>query len=501
MAVVLALFVGAIVAAISYWWMGIYRIRSKLHWIPEIPRLPLIGNALELKKTTEILGKFEDYLSKHNGLCTIELATYKFIVTSDPTFLEFLLGKTDILNKSDEYQFLGNWLGKGLLTAAAPKWKRSRKMLTPSFHFSILDVFVDTFDSNAAILVDLLDKETNKDSFDIFPYVKNCTMDVICETSMGVSIHAQKNPKSDYVRAVAELCRLLILRTYSPLKTFDFFYRLTSDYKLEMEQVKILHSHTMQVITSRKEELKKKHKDDQKEETDDVGIKKRKAFLDLLLETTIDGRPLTDTEIREEVDTFLFAGHDTTAAAISFCLYCLSVNKDVQDKIAQEQKQIFGENKNRNVTIRDIQEMKYLELALKESLRMYPPVPYVGRKADRDVVYTDGNIIPKGTALIIVIYWANRNPKYFPDPDIYNPSRFENTTDTHPYTYIPFSAGPRNCIGQKYAWNLMKTIISKVLRNYELEPSGHKLQIAAETVLKSENGVKVKLRKRDWDQI
>uniref|UniRef100_A0A6P7GB08 Cytochrome P450 4c3-like isoform X2 n=1 Tax=Diabrotica virgifera virgifera TaxID=50390 RepID=A0A6P7GB08_DIAVI len=369
MAVVLALFVGAIVAAISYWWMGIYRIRSKLHWIPEIPRLPLIGNALELKKTTEILGKFEDYLSKHNGLCTIELATYKFIVTSDPTFLEFLLGKTDILNKSDEYQFLGNWLGKGLLTAAAPKWKRSRKMLTPSFHFSILDVFVDTFDSNAAILVDLLDKETNKDSFDIFPYVKNCTMDVICETSMGVSIHAQKNPKSDYVRAVAELCRLLILRTYSPLKTFDFFYRLTSDYKLEMEQVKILHSHTMQVITSRKEELKKKHKDDQKEETDDVGIKKRKAFLDLLLETTIDGRPLTDTEIREEVDTFLFAGHDTTAAAISFCLYCLSVNKDVQDKIAQEQKQIFGENKNRNVTIRDIQEMKYLELALKESLR------------------------------------------------------------------------------------------------------------------------------------
>ncbi|KAI2474305.1 hypothetical protein C4B38_000372 [Diabrotica virgifera virgifera] len=321
------------------------------------------------------------------------------------------------------------------------------------------------------------------------------------ETAMGVSIHAQKNPRSDYVRAVSELCRVLMLRAFSPLKTFDFFYRFTSDYKKEMEQVKILHSHTMEVITSRKEELKKKPKEKQEGKIDDVGIKKRKVFLDLVLEETIDGRPLTDTEIQEEVNTFLFTGHDATANVISYTLYCLSLNKDAQDKIVQEQKLIFGDNKNRNVTMRDIQEMKYLELAFKESLRIYPPAPYVGRKADRDIIYTDGNIIPKGAGILIPIYWTNRNPKYFPDPETYNPSRFENTTDTHPYAYIPFSAGPRNCIGQKYAWNLMKSVISTILRNYEMLPCGHKLELAAEGALKSKNGIKVKLRKRDWDQI
>ncbi|XP_072402695.1 cytochrome P450 4c3-like isoform X2 [Diabrotica undecimpunctata] len=435
MTIVLTLIVGAAVAAISYWWMCIYRIRSKLHWIPEVPRLPLIGNVLELKKTT------------------------------------------------------------------AEKWKKTRKILTPAFHFSILDDFYDTFDSNAALLINLLDKETCKDSVDVLPYLKNCTLDILCETAMGVSIHAQKYPKSDYVRAVSELCRLLIIRTYSPLKTFDFFYRFTTDYKIEMEQVKILHSHTMNVITSRREELKKKQKEEQKEKIGDVGIKQRKAFLDLLLEETIDGRPFTDTEIREEVDTFLFAGHDTTANVISFTLYCLSLNKNVQDKVAREQKQIFGENKNRKVTMRDIQEMKYLELAFKESLRIYPPAPYVGRKTDRDIAYIDGNIIPKGTGIVLAIYWANRNLKYFPDPETYNPSRFENTTGTHPYTYIPFSAGPRNCIGQKYAWNLIKSVVSTILRNYEVSPCGHKLELAAEGALLSKNGIKVKLRKRDWDRI
>nr|WKR34928.1 cytochrome P450 CYP4BN80 [Monolepta hieroglyphica] len=501
MGVVISIVVGLLVVGISYWWMKIHRIRSKLKWIPEIPRTFLLGNISELNNTTVVLKTFRRYLEQHNGLCTIELGTYKFIVASDPTFLEFVLGRTEILNKTDEYAFFDNWLGTGLLTSREKKWKKTRKMLTPSFHFSVLESFTDTFETNGDILVEILEKETDKESVDIFPFIAMSALDTICETAMGVSINAQRNPKSEYVYAVDKKCKLLIERTFSPIKTFSLLYMLTPEYYEDRRCVNILHKQTMGVIRSRKAELKKTKKETQGH-VDDIGIRKKKVFLDLLLEATLDGRPLTDTEIREEVDTFMFAGHDTSASAMSFCLYCLSKHKDVQDRIIQEQKQIFGDSKDRHATYRDLQEMKYLEMAIKESLRLYPSVPYTGRKTDRDVVYKDGNIIPKDTGILIVIFCANRNPKYFPDPDKYDPSRFEDTTaGMAPYTYLPFSAGPRNCIGQKFAWNLMKSILSKVLRNYEVQSCGHELSLAAETVLRSENGIKVKLAKRDWNKI
>lgn len=123
---------------------------------------------------------------------------------------------------------------------------------------------------------------------------------------MGVKLNAQEFPQSDYVRAVKDMCRIIVERTLSPTKMFWLFYRFTNDYKIEQEAVKVLHNLSNSVIRSRKEEMK-----DQQDliEVDEYGTKKRRrALLDILLiESKKDKEPLTDDELRQEVDTFMFA--------------------------------------------------------------------------------------------------------------------------------------------------------------------------------------------------
>lgn len=109
------------------------------------------------------------------------------------------------------------------------------------------------------------------------------------------------------------------------------------------------------------------------------------AFLDVLLQSTVDGKPLSNQDIREEVDTFMFEGHDTTTSGISYTCYLLSRHPEVQQKVFQELRDVIGEDKDAPVTMQQLQDLKYLDCVIKESLRMYPPVPLIGRITEQDV--------------------------------------------------------------------------------------------------------------------
>ncbi|XP_017773174.1 PREDICTED: cytochrome P450 4C1-like [Nicrophorus vespilloides] len=446
---------------------------------------PVIGNILEFIKRSEIIPKCVNFMVEFGDIYKLQLGPTLMIIVCDPNLIEKLLTTQQFNAKSQMYDFLRNWLGMGLLTSSGEKWQRHRKIITPSFHFQILEKFVVTFDRKSLILVEKLKKHSNQADFDISPYIYNCTLDIICETAMGISMNIQEDSTSAYVKATNIMSNTILNRVLSPLKQFDVLYRYTSDYLLEMKCLNTLHTTTENVIHKRKAIIG--------ENVDSLEGNKV-AFLDMLF-----NKGLSFNDIKNEVDTFMFEGHDTTGVALSFIVYCLSKNPDIQDKVFEEQQQIYENDPNIDLTYNILQSMNYLEKVIKEAMRLYPSVPFFGRAVCKDFEYNDF-IIKKGSSANIFAFGLHRNPKYFPDPEKFDPDRFspENCRKRPPYVYIPFSAGSRNCIGQKFAMLEMKTTISRLIWNYKFLPCpGFKPDLVPAIILKSLNGVRVKLVNRE----
>ncbi|XP_062560967.1 cytochrome P450 4d1-like isoform X2 [Armigeres subalbatus] len=422
------------------------------------------------------------------------------LITTSACALQTILTDKNLTNKSGEYDYLSDWLGDGLLLSKRHKWHARRKAITPAFHFKILDQFVDVFDRNAAELVDVLGKHADSgETFDMFPYVLLYALDVICESAMGTSVNALRNTDCEYVQAVKAAANISIRRMFDFIRRTPLFY-LTPSYQRLRKALKVLHGYTDKVIKSRRKELMNKT-NEQDGVSDEFGEKRRDAFLDMLLKTSINGKPLTDLEIREEVDTFMFEGHDTTTSAVVFTLFNLAKNPEIQQKVFDEIVSVIGKDPNERIELSHLNDLDYLEMSIKETLRLYPSVPMIGRKCVEETTI-NGKIIPAGANLIIGIYFMGRDPKYFDNPLQFIPERFEGEKSVekfNPYKYIPFSAGSRNCIGQKFALNEMKSVISKLLRHYEfiLPPgSPDEPTLASELILKPHHGVQLQIKRR-----
>ncbi|XP_020294943.1 cytochrome P450 4C1-like isoform X2 [Pseudomyrmex gracilis] len=197
---------------------------------------------------------------------------------------------------------------------------------------------------------------------------------------------------------------------------------------------------------------------------------RRKVFLDLLLELRDNGNTsLSDKKVRAQVDTFLFAGHDTTKTSICWALFCIGNYLKYQEKIHEELEEVFKDSQ-KPATVQEISQLKYLDRVIKESRRLYPTIPYIVRKLSDDTKIGDYTI-PNNTRVHILILLLHRNPAIWPDPLKFDPDRFlpENIKSMHPYAYIPFSAGPRNCIGQKFATLEEKIILTAILRKWRIK--------------------------------
>lgn len=230
------------------------------------------------------------------------------------------------------------------------------------------------------------------------------------------------------------------------------------------------------------------------------GEKNRLAFLDLMIESTYCGVNITDEEIKEEVDTIMFEGHDTTAACSSFALCLLACHPDVQERVFNEQKLIFG-NAKRAATYFDTVQMNYLERVILETIRLYPPVPVIAREIQENVkVVSQPLTIPAGTTVVIGTLRIHRRPDIYDNPNCFDPDNFlpERTQNRNYYAFIPFSAGPRNCVGRKYAMLKLKILLSTICRNYRIHSSCTEadFQLQGDIILKRTDGFRIQIEPR-----
>nr|QGQ60785.1 CYP4C [Eurytemora pacifica] len=477
-------------------WLNIFRNRKKnmLH-VPGPTPLPLLGNALLFAGPPEtFLPSIRSLVEQYGPIARFHLGSRVNLAVATPEAFEKILSSNKQITKGEDYKFLDDWLAKGLLTSTGTKWHSRRKLLTPAFHFKILEDFMEVINDQSKIFCDILRTKADGPAFNVFPLVTHCALDIICETAMGKHINAQGDSDSEYVKAVYESSELVNQRQLGPWLWSDFIYRLTPAGAKWRKCISILHSFTDKVIKERKVELQ----NETDESLDDDGRKRKVAFLDLLIRESKGGTVLSDGDVREEVDTFMFEGHDTTATNMTFTLYLLATHPEVQKRCQEELDQIF-EGSDRHADSSDLASMKYLDSCLKESLRLYQSVPIMSRRTGEDVEI-DGYLIPANTNVIMLSFLLHRDEKTYPNPDKFDPERFSsnNTQKRHPYSYVPFSAGPRNCIGQKFATMEEKILISSVLRNFNLKSDlkVEDIPLLAEIILRPKNGIQVSITPR-----
>ena len=226
----------------------------------------------------------------------------------------------------------------------------------------------------------------------------------------------------------------------------------------------------------------------------------RLAFLDMLIDQHLkDPKSFSLHDIREEVDTFMLAGHDTTAMSSVWTLFLLGHHPEIQERVHREIDDIWEQHnldESKKLNLNQLREMKVLEGCIKESLRLYPSVPFIGRVAATDI-QIDKHVIPKNSLLFIFIHMIHRDPKIYPKPHSFIPDRFIEGTDSfvkNPFAYVPFSAGPRNCLGQKFALQEEKIFLAYILRHYRLESIKHMENIVKhpEVVLRPKEPINIR---------
>jgi len=399
------------------------------------------------------------------------------------TFLEF---------GTDLWDALGSgWLGTGLLTANGDLWKARRDLITPAFHFQILQNYMSIFQSRSKTLANRMMKlsANGTQSYDIFPLCTDCTLDIIGACAFGLDLQCQTGQEpSNYVKAIREITDLVYHRTFNALHQNRILYSLSSSGRKWKRLVNIVHELPDRLIRERRAYIAT--------HAEELEEKKRLDFLDLLLTVKDEtGEGLSELAIRNEVDTFLFEGHDTTAAGLAWTLYCLASHPEYQKMVRDEVDQILGEREE--PTYEEAKsKFEVLDSVLKESLRLYPPVPGIVRNAHTDLQL--GNfLVPSGTELAIHIYAIHRNERWWKDPETFRPERFKTDGIKHPFSYLPFSAGHRSCIGQIFATLEEKTILVMLLKRFEFTldestpviPENH-------VILRPKHGIKLFIKPR-----
>uniref|UniRef100_A0A2C9K4M6 Cytochrome P450 n=1 Tax=Biomphalaria glabrata TaxID=6526 RepID=A0A2C9K4M6_BIOGL len=342
---------------------------------------------------------------------------------------------------------------KGVFFLGGQDWKRVRHVITPSFSTGKLKRVTDLINESSVKLANLLDSYAQKDNLlNIKHVMGQFTGEVIARTAFSL--------KTDCLG-------LTFLHPSQKCKVF--FFDSVSKEADEYFQA-ILHRTV--------EDRKQLSRDGQRPYTDlfqnlisakDAGDKEMKVSDGTPNNDSWDTLPKTmsEEELLGQSMFIIFAGFDTTATTLQMCCYNLARHPDIDEKVYQEIQNVV---KSDLPSYEEIQQLKYMEQVINETLRLYPPAPIMTRRAAETRKY--GNItIPKGAGVIISLDMVMRDPKHYPDPEKFDPDRFteENVAQRDPMTFMPFGYGPRQCIGMRLAYIELKYCLVHVLRKVRFE--------------------------------
>ena len=465
---VLALFVLLYVLVKLYWNSRIKQWNHIPNCLPQAT-FPLLGNIPFLVSCNgnDFFKSHIEWLKKSPN-CNLWVGARPNIFSSDVKVFETILSSSTIISKSINYWVFEDWLGETLFTSTGSFWRKRRKLLTPSFHFTILTEFLPTIEKHSQSLVKCLKEREEHSPFDAFKLMKMYTIGVNLETSMGFQNDfvakafekdKKKNSKTDndvqeFLKVIDRLLVILVKRNDNPFYWYKPIFKFFPTGLEYYNSLRFLSEFGKKVIQDRIEKLR----------SHPVADEKRSIFMDRML-TNIQRGEVTIEDVLNETQAFLFAGFDTVATALSWCMFMLGSHPEVQAKAFEEAKQI----KKLNLTNEDaLKELKYVDCVIKEVLRLHPSAPLISREIGEDIEIK-GVAYPKNSTVVISILAMQRDERNWTDPLTFKPERFLHADgQRNPFAFVPFSGGPRNCIGQRFAMMELKLTLYHLLLNFEI---------------------------------
>jgi cytochrome P450 len=391
-----------------------------------------------------------------------------------PDMIESVLVKNYRNCTKDRRRRLGSIrqiFGNGLLTSEGEFWRNQRRMVQPAFHRERIAAYGDAMVAcTERMIADWEPGETR----DIHRDMMELTLDIMGKTLFS----ADTSEKSQEVGAAIDVIAHYFSSQSVYLRPLGF---LPTPGRLRCERaISRLDTVIHDIIRKRRDERREHH-----------------DLLAMLMQTEDeDGNHMSDQQLRDEVMTFFLAGHETTALALSWTWFLLAQHPEIESRLKAELKNVLN---GRSPNFADLQHLRYTEMIVKESMRLYPPAWLISREAKRDLEI-NGYPIRKGAQVLMSQWVMHRDPRYFDRPDKFDPERWasEQIKALPKFAYFPFGGGPRLCIGNSYAMMEAVLILATAAQRFHmtLAPDQNITPLPSIT-LRPKNGVKIIVSPQD----
>lgn len=433
----------------------------------------LLGNALELRRDAPSF--VLDLRSRYGDIARYQVLRSQMYMLSHPDYVKHVLqdNHRNYGKNSFAYRALRIVLGNGLLTSQGDFWLRQRRLSQPAFHRHRIAGFSEVM-INATL--DMLQNweayAARHQVFDVAEEMMQLTLRIAGETLFSIDLTDEAGEVGQAVGSGIEQLTNRFLRALAPP-----LWVPTPENRRFNNVLRTLDRVVYDIIAERRRS-QEDHGD----------------FLSMLMQAEDEetGERMDDQQLRDEVMTMILAGHETTANSLSWTWYLLSQSPEVEAKLAAELAEVLG---GRAPTLDDLPQLPYTLMVFQEGLRLYPPVYSYHRSAIAEDEIGGYPIAP-GQALSVSPFVVHRHPDFWPEPETFDPERFtpERMSERHRFAYIPFAAGPRQCIGRDFALMEAQLIIATVAQRYRLRlVPGHPVVLQTAVTLRPRHGLNVTL--------
>ncbi|HNJ64394.1 MAG TPA: cytochrome P450 [Turneriella sp.] len=440
--------------------------------IPGPPGLPVIGNLLDVG--TDVLS-FLQKVASYGDVAQLGFFNRKITLVSHPDLIQqVLIRDNDRFEKDSGTKMLAKFvLGKGLLTSEGEEHKRMRKNTSPAFNRQRIL-------SYGKIMTDLADQQAaawqNGATIDIHSEMMAVTSAIVAKALFNMDVSEKVHAIGDALEKIMRIVDVIRM----PFS--DIAMQLPLPATLEIrEGIATLDKIIYETI------------DEHLADTTDKG-----DLLSMMISSRReagDDMKKARKQLRDEAMTLFLAGHETTANALTWTFYLLSQNPDKYDALCAELDQVL---KDRPATIDDIAALPYTRQVVAESMRLYPPAWVIGRTVMHDYEI-GGYVIPKGSELWLSQYVVHRDARWYEKPTHFLPERWaDGEAEKRPkFSFFPFSAGVRNCIGEQFAWQEAILLLATISRRWRVSLApGFKVEPLPQVTLRSKNGMSMVLKAR-----